>query len=51
MIDFITKLSISTDWKPKTYNLTLVIINLLIEIIYHKLIKVIINTFKLAKII
>lgn len=37
------------DWKNKTYNIILVIIAQLTKIIYYKLVKIMIDIFKLAK--
>ena len=51
MIDFVMSLSILMDRKEDIYDLTLVIINYLIKIVYYKLIKIIINTLDLAKVI
>lgn len=43
-------LPISTNQKSDNYNLMLAIFNLLKKIVYDKLVKVIINTFRLIKI-
>ena len=51
MIDFITRLSILTNYKDESYNFILVIIDRLIKIVYYKLIKIIINSSRLAKVI
>ena len=51
LIDFVTKLPISTDWKGDNYNYILVIIDLLIKMIYYKPVKVIIDIPRLVKVI
>ncbi len=48
---FVIDLLISTDYKDKSYNLILVIINYLIKIVYYKLIKIMINALSLAEVI
>lgn len=50
MINFVIRLLILTNWKSKTYNSILIIINWLIKIIYYKLVKNTINTAGLAKV-
>lgn len=50
-IDFVTRLAISTNWKGETYDSILVIIDKLTKLVYYKLVKVIINTLALAKMI
>ena len=50
-MDFVTGLPVSTDWKGKTYDLILVIINWLIIMVYYEPIKVTINALGLAKVI
>ena len=50
-MDFVTGLSISTNWKGNIYNLILAIIDQFIKIIYYKPVKVTIDAFNLAKII
>ena len=50
-VDFVTKFSISIDWKENNYDLILVIVNWLIKIIYYDLVKVSINALGLAKVI
>ena len=45
------KLLFFTNWKSKTYDLILVIIDWLIKMIYYKLVKIIINAFGTAKVI
>ena len=44
-------LPILMDWKKNSYNSILIIFEWLIKIVYYKLIKVIINTLGLVKII
>lgn len=51
MINFIKKLLLLTNKKRKSYILIFVIVNYLIEIIYYKLVKIIINVLGLIKII
>lgn len=50
-MDFITKLLISTDWKNENHNSILVIIDQLTKIVYYKLLKITINTLRMAKVI
>lgn len=50
-MDFITGLSLFTDGKSNNYDLILVIVDCLAKIVYHKLVKVIINALRLAKVI
>lgn len=50
-IDFVTSFLVSTNRKGKIYNLILVIDNWLIKRVYYKPMKVMINAFKLAKVI
>lgn len=50
-MNFVIKLLFAAIWKDNIYNFILVIINYLIKIIFYKLIKIIINILKLAKII
>lgn len=42
-MDFITQLPVSTNWKSKTYDLMMIIVNRLIKIVYYELVQVIIN--------
>ena len=49
--DFITRLSISTNWKSDNYDSILVIVNWLTTMVHYKLVKVSINTPKLVKVI
>lgn len=51
LIDFVTDFPVSTNWKSRTYSLILVIVNWLIKIVYHKLVKVIINVSELTEVI
>ena len=51
LINFITRLPISTNWKRESYNSILVIVDWLTKIVYYKLVKIIINTPRLIKII
>ena len=50
-IDFVTGLLLFADWKSDSYNTILVVINCLTKMVYYKLVKVIINTPRLANII
>lgn len=50
-MDFITGLSILTNWKGENYDSILVIIGRLIKIFYYKPVKVIINAPRLVKLI
>ena len=49
-MDFVTELPISTDWKRESYDSILVIVDQFMKMIYYKLVKVIINTLKLAEV-
>ena len=40
-----------TDWKRDSYDLILVIVNLLIKMVYYELVKVIIDVLGLAEVI
>lgn len=51
LIDFLTGLPVSTNWKDETYDMILVIVNWLIKMIYYKLVKITINAFDPAKVI
>lgn len=51
LMDFMTGLLVSTNWKGQTYNLILVIVDWLTKMVYYKLLKVIINALGLAKVI
>lgn len=48
-MDFMTGLFLSVDWKNDSYDSILIIIDCLTKIVYYELVKVIINTQKLAK--
>ena len=50
-MDFITSLLVSTNWKDKTYDSILVIIDRLTKIVHYEPIKITINVFDLAKVI
>ena len=50
-IDFITRLPVSTNWKGKTYNSILVIVDQLTKMIYYKPVKITINAFSFIKVI
>lgn len=51
MIDFVTELPISTNWKRKSYDFTIVIIDCLTKMMHYELVKDIIDAPKLAKVI
>ena len=51
LMNFITGLPISTDWKTNNYNSILVIVNRLTKMIHSKLVKVTINAPGLAEVI
>ena len=50
-MDFIAGLSISINWKSKSYNSILVIINCQTKIVYYLSAKVVIDASDLAKVI
>ncbi len=50
-MDFVTGLSISTDWKGDSYDSMLVIVNRLTKIVHYEPVKVIIDTPGLAEVI
>lgn len=50
-MDFVTRLLVSTNWKSKTYDLILVIVNQLITIVHYKPVKVTIDAPVLVKVI
>ena len=50
-MDFVTGLPISTDWKRDSYDSILVIVDRLIKIVYHELVKIPINAPGLAEVI
>ena len=51
LMEFVTNLPISTDWKEDSYNSILVIIDRLIKIVHYKLVKITIDAPGLAKVI
>lgn len=51
MIDFVTGLLVSLDWKKDTYNSILVIVNRFTKIVHYKLLKVTMNVVRLAELI
>ena len=51
LIDFVTSLPISTNWKRDNYNSILVIVDRLAKMVYYKPIKIIINAPGLAEVI
>ena len=51
LIDFMTGLPVSTDWKGENYNFILVIVNRLMKMVNYELVKVTINALRLAEII
>ena len=50
-MNFVTRLSVSTDWKGETYDSILVIVNLLTKMVHYELVKVTINAPGLAEVI
>ena len=50
-MDFVTDLPILTDWKRDSYDSILVIVDRLTKIVHYELVKVIIDTPSLAKVI
>ena len=50
-MDFATGLLLSIDWKCTSYELILIIVNRLTKIVHYELVKVIINTLRLAEVI
>ena len=50
-MDFVTRLPVSTDWKIKSYNLILVIVDRPTKIVYYKLVKIKIDALSLADVI
>ena len=50
-MDFVTGLSISTNWKRDSYNSILVIIDRLTKMIHYKPVKITINAPRLAELI
>ena len=51
LIDFVTSLPLSANWKSNSYNSILIIVNHLTKIVHYKLVKVTINTLELAEVI
>ena len=50
-MDFVTGLLISTDWKSKSYDSILVIVDRLTKMVHYKQVKITIDTPDLAKVI
>ena len=50
-MDFVTGLPIGTDWKGDSYDFILVIVNWLTKMVHYELVKVIIDTSGLVKVI
>ena len=50
-MDFVTGLSLSTNWKSNSYNSILVIINQLTKMVHYELVKVTIDAPEQAKVI
>ena len=50
-MDFVTGLPLSVNWKSDNYDLILVILNRLTKIVHYKLVKVTIDTPRLANVI
>ena len=50
-MDFVTGLLVLTDWKGKSYDSILVIVDRLTKMVYYKLVKITIDFPGLAKII
>lgn len=48
---FVTSLPIFINWKNKTYDSILVIIDWLTKVVYYKLVKISLNTPNLAEVI
>ena len=51
LMDFVTGLSISTNWKRNSYNSILVIVDRLTKMVYYKLVKITMNAPGLAEVI
>ena len=51
LMDFVTGLPISINWKKDSYNFILVIIDRLTRMVHYKPVKITINTFGLAEVI
>lgn len=50
-MDLVTRLPISTNWKIKSYDSIIVIVNWLPKMIHYKSVKITINAINLAKVI
>ena len=50
-MDFVTGLPVSTNWKDKSYDSILIIVNRLTKMIHYETVKVTINASRLAKVI
>lgn len=50
-MDFIIGLPVFTNWKGKTYDLILVIVNRFTKMVYYKLLNITIDVFGLTKVI
>ena len=50
-MDFVTGLLVLTNWKNKSYNSILVIVNMFTKIVYYKSVKITINAPNLAEVI
>ena len=50
-MDFVTGLPVSTNWKGKTYNSILVIVDRLTKMVYYELVEVTINASGIAVVI
>ena len=50
-MDFVTELSISNNWKEKSYDSIFVIVNWLIKMVHYELVKVTIDALRLAEVI
>lgn len=50
-MNFVTRIPILTNWKDESYKYTLIIIDRLLKMVYYKIVKVIINTLRPAKVI
>ena len=51
LMDFVTGVPVSTDWKGKSYDSILVIVDRLTKMVYYEPVKVTINTLGLAEVI
>lgn len=50
-MDFVTGLSVSPNWKGKTYDFILVIIDQLVKMIYYKLVKITLDALGVVKVV